>query len=79
MWADPTGPVTILGVAQSLAGLGRLVGPEITGGTYDRGGAVLAFSLAAAVMVVGGFAAMAVPRRVAQQPPVSDPSVGSMA
>ena len=79
--ADPTEQGTILGVAQSLAGLGRLIGPEATGGMYDRGGPVLAFSLAAAVMVVGGFAAMAVPRRVANPspPPVSGPNVGSPA
>jgi predicted MFS family arabinose efflux permease len=61
--ADPKEQGTILGVAQSLAALGRLSGPEVLGTTYDKGGPVLAFAIAAAIMAIGGFAAMAVPKR----------------
>jgi MFS family permease len=61
--ADPREQGTVLGVAQSLAALGRLSGPEVLGTTYDRGGAILAFACAAAIMALGGLAAMAVPKR----------------
>jgi predicted MFS family arabinose efflux permease len=67
--ADPGEQGTILGVAQSLAALGRLSGPEIMGTTYDKGGAMLAFSIAAAIMALGGIAAMAVPKQESARVP----------
>ena len=62
--ADPTEQGTVLGVAQSLAALGRLAGPAAIGAAYDRGGASVAFGIAAGVMVLGGLAAMAIPKRL---------------
>ena len=53
---------TVLGVAQSLGALGRLLGPEVTGGVYDAAGARSAFLTAAAVMALGGVAALGVAR-----------------
>ncbi len=53
---------TVLGVAQSLGALGRLLGPETTGTVYDGAGARAAFLSAAAVMAIGGLAALGVPR-----------------
>ena len=61
--ADPTEQGTVLGVAQSLAALGRLAGPAAIGALYDRGGAMMAFALAAGIMGVGGLAAMAIPKK----------------
>jgi DHA1 family tetracycline resistance protein-like MFS transporter len=68
--ADPREQGTILGVAQSLAALGRLSGPEVLGTTYDKGGALLAFGIAAAIMALGGLAAMAVPKKGSARVPV---------
>ncbi len=62
--ADPSEQGTILGVAQSLAALGRLVGPATIGMIYDRGGAVLAFTLSAGVMGLGAVASLAIPKPV---------------
>ena len=61
--ADPTEQGSVLGVAQSLAALGRLAGPAAVGAVYDRGGSVMAFLVSGAIMAVGGLAAVAVPRK----------------
>ncbi|MFI5206716.1 MAG: MFS transporter [Gemmatimonadales bacterium] len=68
--ADPREQGTVLGVAQSLAALGRLSGPELLGTTYDKGGAILAFSVAAGIMALGGFVAMAVPKKESVRVPL---------
>jgi predicted MFS family arabinose efflux permease len=60
--ADPSEQGTILGVAQSLAALGRLLGPAAIGLLYDRGGALLAFTLSASVMALGALASLAIPK-----------------
>jgi MFS transporter, DHA1 family, tetracycline resistance protein len=60
--ADPTEQGTVLGVAQSLGALGRLLGPEAFGGLYDVAGATPAFVAAGGVMLVSALAAARVPR-----------------
>jgi predicted MFS family arabinose efflux permease len=67
--AGPAEQGTVLGVAQSLSALGRLLGPVATGALYDRAGPMTAFVGAAAVMAIGGLVAFGVPR--------SDPARGS--
>jgi len=62
--ADPTEQGTVLGVAQSLAALGRLSGPAAIGALYDRGGAMLAFGVAAGIMGLGGLAALGIPKKL---------------
>lgn len=62
--AGPAEQGTVLGVAQSLGALGRLLGPEAIGTAYDRAGAMSAFLAAAAIMTLGGLAALSVPRPV---------------
>jgi predicted MFS family arabinose efflux permease len=53
---------TVLGVAQSLGALGRFSGPVIMGVVYDRTVPMVAFLVAAAVMLVGWLASMGVPK-----------------
>jgi DHA1 family tetracycline resistance protein-like MFS transporter len=53
---------TVLGVAQSLAALGRFSGPVMIGGVYDRVAPTPAFIAAAGVMLVGWIASLGVPR-----------------
>ena len=53
---------TVLGVAQSLAALGRFSGPVIVGGVYDRVTPTAAFIAAAGVMLAGWIASLGVPR-----------------
>jgi len=53
---------TILGVAQSLAALGRFSGPAVIGATYDAITPTVAFLAAAGVMLVGWGASLGVPR-----------------
>jgi len=60
--AGPMEQGTMLGVAQSLAALGRMTGPEVIGATYDATGALVGFLAAAALMTVAGWFAMQVPR-----------------
>lgn len=60
--AEPTEQGTTLGVAQSLAALGRLAGPEAFGGLYDGTSALVAFGAAGALMAVSALAAWRVPR-----------------
>lgn len=60
--ADPSEQGTVLGVAQSLGALGRLLGPETFGGLYDVAGATPAFVAAGAMMLVSAVAALRVPR-----------------
>lgn len=66
--ADPTEQGTVLGVAQSLAALGRLAGPASIGALYDRGGAMLAFGVAAGIMALGGVASLAIPKADGSRP-----------
>jgi hypothetical protein len=58
---------TILGVAQSLAALGRFSGPAVIGAAYDATTPTVAFLAAAAVMLVGWGASLGVPRLAADQ------------
>ena len=52
---------TILGVAQSLAALGRFSGPAVIGATYDSITPKVAFLAAAGVMLLGWAASLGVP------------------
>ncbi len=54
---------TILGVAQSLAALGRFSGPAVIGATYDSITPTVAFLAAAGVMIVGWAVSLGVPPR----------------
>lgn len=67
--AGPAEQGIMLGVAQSLAALGRLMGPEVLGGTLDHAGARAGFVAAGAVMAAGGLAALAVPDPSSIKPP----------
>lgn len=58
---------TILGVAQSLAALGRFSGPAVIGATYDAITPRVAFLAAAGVMLVGWGASLGVPRPAADR------------
>ncbi len=60
--ADPSEQGTVLGVAQSLAALGRLIGPGAIGAAYDHAGTRTAFVIAAAIMALGGVASLAIPK-----------------
>lgn len=55
--AGPTEQGTLLGVAQSLAALGRLSGPELMGVAYDASGARAGFLLSAGIMMLAGIIA----------------------
>jgi predicted MFS family arabinose efflux permease len=66
VFADPTEQGTVLGAAQALAALGRLLGPLVMGEVYDVSHAA-AFLVAGAVMALGGIACLRVPR-TDQQP-----------
>jgi len=57
--ADPTEQGAVLGAAQALAALGRLLGPIVIGIAYDAS-ATAAFLTAGAVMAVGGIATLRV-------------------
>jgi DHA1 family tetracycline resistance protein-like MFS transporter len=55
----------VLGAAQALSALGRLSGPEVLGDAYDRGGALVMFLGAGAVMLVAMGFGFLVPRKSA--------------
>jgi predicted MFS family arabinose efflux permease len=57
---------TILGVAQSLAALGRGTGPAVIGAAYDSITPKVAFLVAAGVMLIGWAASLDVPKRGAR-------------
>ena len=57
--ADPTEQGTVLGAAQALSALGRLLGPVVVGRVYD-GSHTAAFLAAGAVMALGGVATLRV-------------------
>lgn len=59
--ADPTEQGAVLGAAQALAALGRLLGPIVVGMAYDKS-ATTAFLTAGAVMALGGIATLRVPK-----------------
>jgi multidrug resistance protein len=61
VFADPTEQGTVLGAAQGLAALGRLLGPLVMGEVYDVSHAA-AFVVAGAVMALGGVACLRVPK-----------------
>jgi len=63
VFADPTEQGTVLGAAQALAALGRLLGPLTLGRVYDASHPA-AFFVAAAVMALGGLVCLRVPRVV---------------
>src|SRR6184192_3148891 len=60
VFADPTEQGTVLGAAQALAALGRLLGPLVMGEVYDVSRPA-AFLVAGGVMALGGFACLRVP------------------
>ena len=66
--ADPAEQGTVLGVAQSLAALGRLAGPGGVGAVYDKGGPFAAFAVSAGIMALGAFASLAIPRPARSRP-----------
>jgi len=59
-FADPTEQGTVLGAAQALAALGRLLGPLVMGQVYDVSRPA-AFLAAGAMMALGGVACLRVP------------------
>ncbi len=61
IFADPTEQGTVLGAAQALSALGRLLGPVVIGTVYD-GSHAAAFLAAGAVMALGGLATLRVPK-----------------
>lgn len=60
--ADPSEQGAILGAAQALAALGRFAGPAAYGLVLDATSARSSYFAVGLIMVVGGFAAMRVPR-----------------
>jgi MFS family permease len=62
LYADPTEQGTILGAAQAFAALGRSLGPLATGLAYDGLGQRSTFLLAGGVMLLGGVAALWLPK-----------------
>jgi DHA1 family tetracycline resistance protein-like MFS transporter len=60
VFADPTEQGTVLGAAQALGALGRLLGPLALGRVYDAFHPA-AFVVAGAVMALGGLACLRVP------------------
>ncbi len=66
IFADPTEQGTVLGAAQALGALGRLLGPLVMGRIYDAAPGV-AFLVASTVMAVGGLVCLRVPK-VARRP-----------
>ena len=60
VFADPTEQGTVLGAAQALAALGRLLGPLVMGEVYDVSRPA-AFLVAGGVMALGGLACLRVP------------------
>ncbi len=61
VFADPAEQGTVLGAAQALSALGRLLGPVVMGKVYD-GSPTAAFLVAGVVMAVGGLVCLRVPR-----------------
>ena len=61
IFADPTEQGTVLGAAQALSALGRLLGPLVMGRVYDATPGA-AFLVAGAVMGIGGFVCLRVPK-----------------
>ncbi len=72
IFADPTEQGTVLGAAQALSALGRLLGPVVIGRVYD-GSHTAAFLVAGAVMALGGLATLRVPK--SEQDRVVSPQV----
>jgi MFS family permease len=68
VFADPTEQGTVLGAAQALAALGRLLGPIAIGQVYD-GSPAAAFIVAGVVMALGGVVSMRVPALVGASAP----------
>ena len=71
VFADPTEQGTVLGAAQALAALGRLLGPLTLGKVYDASHPT-AFLVAGAVMALGGLVTLRVPQT--RQEPVAQPA-----
>ena len=61
VFADPSEQGTVLGAAQALAALGRLLGPLTLGKVYDASHPA-AFLVAGAVMALGGLVCLRVPK-----------------
>jgi MFS family permease len=61
VFAGPAEQGTVLGAAQAMSALGRLLGPFLIGLVYDRSHAA-AFLAAGAVMAVGGLVTLKVPK-----------------
>jgi len=61
VFADPSEQGTVLGAAQALAALGRLLGPLTLGREYDASHPA-AFLVAGAVMAIGGLVCLRVPK-----------------
>ena len=71
VFADPTEQGTVLGAAQALSALGRLLGPLTLGKVYDASHPA-AFLVAGAVMALGGLVCLRVPQT--RQEPVVQPA-----
>jgi MFS family permease len=71
IFAGPAEQGTVLGAAQALSALGRLLGPFLVGLVYDRSHAA-AFLSAGAVMAVGGLVMLKVPKAEPRLAQVAD-------
>ena len=68
VYASPSEQGVTLGAAQALGAIGRMIGPEAIGKTYDAAGARTAFLLAAGVMVVCWLATLGLERAPVKEP-----------
>ena len=73
--ADPSEQGTVLGAAQALAALGRFVGPGSYGAVFDAAGAKVAYLAVGVVMLLGGAAALRVPRGATRHRASSEPAL----
>jgi multidrug resistance protein len=71
VFADPTEQGTVLGAAQALSALGRLLGPVVIGKVYD-GSPGAAFLVAGAIMVVAAAVTLRLPTAATPAGPVAD-------
>jgi MFS family permease len=59
VYAGPAEQGAVLGAAQGMSALGRMLGPSLFGTLYDVTSGPVAFLAEGAVMLVGGFVTMA--------------------
>lgn len=72
VYAGPAEQGAVLGAAQGMSALGRMLGPSLFGTLYDVTSGPIAFLAEGAVMLVGGFVTMAL--APVSHPPAPDPA-----